>query len=68
MSDMQTDEQLAASQFDDAKRSIELAEEDVAPEADDNRPALDLEPGDAGPVQEDDDLEDDEPASENDDQ
>jgi hypothetical protein len=54
MSDTQSDADLAASQFDDAKRSIDSVES-TAGEVDD-RPALDVEPGDAGPVQEDDDL------------
>jgi hypothetical protein len=54
MSDTQSDADLAASQFDDAKRSIDRVE-GTAGEVDD-RPALDVEPSDAGPVQEDDDL------------
>lgn len=60
MSDTQSDADLAASQFDDAKRSIDSVEESALPGAEpgdvDDRPALEVDPGDAGPVQEDDDL------------
>jgi hypothetical protein len=60
MSDTQDDAELAASQFDDAKRSIDSTERTPLPGEEpgsvDDRPALDVEPGDAGPVQEDDDL------------
>jgi hypothetical protein len=43
---------------------FELANENLASGAVDDRPALEVDPGDAGPVQEDDDLADTDPRHE----
>ena len=42
----------------------ELANDNLASGAVDDRPALEVDPGDAGPVQEDDDLADGDPRDE----